>query len=193
LGIDVVIHSATKYLGGHSDILAGAIMASQNHIDQIFKTGINYGANLSDLTVWLLDRSIKTLALRVSQQNKNAKKIAKFLEKHPAIDKVYYPGLKSHSDYEVAKRQMKGFGGMMSFELKSTIDAATFVQKLKLIKPSMSLAGVESTILSPTQTSHALLTVEERAKQGIKDQLLRFSIGIEDVHDLIDDLTQALK
>lgn len=193
LGIDVVIHSATKYLGGHSDILAGAIMASQNHIDQIFKTGINYGANLSDLTVWLLDRSIKTLALRVSQQNKNAKKIAKFLEKHPAIDKVYYPGLKSHPDYEVAKRQMKGFGGMMSFELKSTIDAATFVQKLKLIKPSMSLAGVESTILSPTQTSHALLTVEERAKQGIKDQLLRFSIGIEDVHDLIDDLTQALK
>jgi len=192
LGIDIVIHSATKYLGGHSDILAGAIMSSQDHIDQIFKTGINYGANLSDLTVWLLDRSIKTLALRVKQQNINAKKLAKFLEKHQAVDKVYYPGLKSHADYELAKKQMKGFGGMMSFELKVDFEPSKFIEKLKLIKPSMSLAGVESTILSPTQTSHALLTVEERQVQGIKDQLLRFSVGIEHVDDLINDLSQAL-
>lgn len=192
LGIDVIIHSATKYLGGHSDILAGAIMASQAHIDQIFKTGINFGANLSDLTVWLLDRSIKTLTLRVKQQNKNAKKIAKFLENHPKIEKVFYPGLKSHPDYDLAKQQMSGFGGMLSFELSIEYDTKQFVNQLNLIKPSMSLAGVESTILSPTQTSHALLSVEERKLQGISDQLLRFSVGIENVNDLISDLNQSL-
>lgn len=192
LGIDIIIHSATKYLGGHSDILAGAIMANQKHIDQIFLTGINYGANLSDLTVWLLDRSIKTLALRVKKQNKNAIKLAKFLAHHPKIEKVYYPGLKSHPHHEIAKKQMKGFGGMLSFELKSIYDTKVFIKQLKLIKPSMSLAGVESTILSPTQTSHALLSAEEREKQGINENLLRFSIGIESVNDIINDLNHSL-
>ena len=192
LGIDIIIHSATKYLGGHSDILAGAIMANQAHIDQIFLTGINYGANLSDLTVWLLDRSIKTLVLRVKKQNKNAKKIAKFLDNHLKIEQVYYPGLKTHLDYEIAKKQMKGFGGMLSFEIKSDLDTKTFIKHLQLIKPSMSLAGVESIILSPTQTSHALLSPDERANQGINDNLLRFSIGIENANDIIDDLNQSL-
>lgn len=192
LGIDIVIHSATKYLGGHSDILAGAVMASQAHIDQIFQTGINFGANLSDLTVWLLDRSIKTLALRVKQQNENANKIAEFLDNHPKIEKVYYPGLESHPNHSIAKKQMTGFGGMLSFELKETHDSKLFLKNLQLIKPSMSLAGVESTILSPTQTSHALLTAEERAYQNIKDNLLRFSIGIENVNDIINDLNQSL-
>lgn len=191
-GIDIAIHSATKYLGGHSDILAGAVAASAEHIDQIFQLAKNFGGSLSDYTVWLLERSIKTLGLRVKAQNKNALKLARFLNKHPEIEQVYYPGLKSHPDHFLAKQQMKGFGGMLSFELAPHLDASAFTNALQLIKPSMSLAGVESTILSPTQTSHSLLSLEERAHQGIRDGLLRFSVGIEEKEDLIADLEQAL-
>ncbi|WP_299242708.1 PLP-dependent aspartate aminotransferase family protein [uncultured Aquimarina sp.] len=193
LGIDIVLHSATKYLGGHSDILAGAVVSSEKNIEQIFHLAKNLGGSLSDFTVWMLERSIKTLGLRVKQQNKNAKKMAKWLEKHEDIEAVYYPGLKSHPDYEIAKKQMKGFGGMLSFELKKGLDASKFQKELKLIKSSMSLAGVESTILSPTLTSHALLTEEEREHQGIKDGLLRFSVGIEEKEDLMSDIQQALE
>jgi cystathionine beta-lyase len=192
-GIDIVIHSATKYLGGHSDILAGAVAASEAHIERIFQLAKNFGGSLSDYTVWLLERSIKTLGLRVKAQNKNARKLAKFLDRHPDIENVYYPGLKSHPQYRLAKKQMNGFGGMLSFELAPYLDASEFTQQLKLIKPSMSLAGVESTILSPTQTSHALLSPEERAHQGIKDGLLRFSVGIEEKEDLIADIEQAIE
>ncbi len=191
-GIDVVIHSATKYMGGHSDILAGAVISSEEHMDTIFQLAKNFGGSLSDYTVWLLERSIKTMGLRVKAQNKNAKKMAKYLEKHEDVAAVYYPGLKSHPDHKLAKSQMKGFGGMLSFELKEGLNASLFQKKLKLIKSSMSLAGVESTILSPTLTSHALLTPEERAKQGIRDGLMRFSIGIEENEDLIEDIEQAL-
>ncbi|MEP6261741.1 MAG: PLP-dependent aspartate aminotransferase family protein [Gillisia sp.] len=191
-GIDVVIHSATKYMGGHSDILAGTVISSTEHMDTIFQLAKNFGGSLSDYTVWMLERSIKTMGLRVKAQNKTAKKLAKYLEKHPDIARVYYPGLKSHPDYELAKSQMKGFGGMLSFELKDELDASLFQKKLKLIKSSMSLAGVESTILSPTLTSHSLLTAEEREKQGIRDGLLRFSVGIEEKEDLINDIEQAL-
>ncbi len=194
MGIDIVIHSATKYLGGHSDILAGAVIASQTHIDTIFQLGINFGGNLSDLTVWMLDRSIKTLGLRVKKQNENAKKIAKWLDKQDVISKVYYPGLKSHPDHDLAKKQMKGgFGGMLSFELDTTINVTAFLSSLTLIKSSMSLAGVESTILSPSKTSHALLSEEERSLRGISDNLLRLSVGIEEKKDLIKDIKQALK
>lgn len=192
-GIDIVIHSATKYMGGHSDILAGAVAASQDHIERIFQMGKNLGGNLSDYTVWLLERSIKTMGIRVKAQNRNAKRLAKFLNNHPAISKVYYPGLKSHPDYEIAKKQMRGFGGMLSFELVETIDAKNFIKNLKLIKPSMSLAGVESTILLPSETSHALLSEEERNVQGISENLLRFSVGIEEKKDLIADIEQALE
>ncbi|MCF4101266.1 PLP-dependent aspartate aminotransferase family protein [Gillisia sp. M10.2A] len=192
-GIDVVIHSATKYMGGHSDILAGAVIASEKHIDSIFQLAKNFGGSLSDYTVWLLERSLKTMGLRVKAQNKNAKKLARFLEAHEDVSQVYYPGLKSHPDYALAKSQMHGFGGMLSFELKEGLDASQFQKELKLIKPSMSLAGVESTILSPTLTSHALLTPEEREKQGIRDGLLRFSVGIEEREDLRADIEQALK
>ena len=191
-GIDVVIHSATKYMGGHSDILAGTVISSEKHIDRIFQLAKNFGGSLSDYTVWLLERSIKTMGIRVKAQNKNAKKIAKFLERHPDIEKVYYPGLKSHPDYALAKSQMHGFGGMLSFELKAGLNAALFQKKLNLIKSSMSLAGIESTILSPTLTSHALLTPEERIDQGIRDGLMRFSLGIEEKEDLIADIEQAL-
>ncbi|WP_010229745.1 trans-sulfuration enzyme family protein [Gillisia marina] len=191
-GIDIVIHSATKYMGGHSDILAGTVISSETHIDTIFQLAKNFGGSLSDFTVWLLERSIKTMGLRVKAQNKNAKKMAKYLEKHEDVARVYYPGLKSHPDHELAKSQMKGFGGMLSFELKEGLDASMFQKKLKMIKSSMSLAGVESTILSPTMTSHALLSPEERQKQGIKDGLMRFSVGIEEKEDLIADIEQAL-
>lgn len=193
MGIDIVIHSATKYFGGHSDILAGAVAASAEHIDRIFQLGKNLGGSLSDFTVWMLERSMKTLGIRVKAQNKNALKLAKFLEKHEAVANVYYPGLKSHPDYELAASQMTGFGGMMSFELKSNYNVSKFFKSLKLIKPSMSLAGVESTVLSPTKTSHALLTPEERKKQGIADGLIRFSVGIEDWKDIITDLKQAIR
>jgi cystathionine beta-lyase len=193
MGVDIVIHSATKYFGGHSDILAGAVVASAEHMESIYKLAINLGGSLSDFTVWMLERSMKTLGIRIKEQNKNAMKLANFLEKHDAVAKVYYPGLKSHEDHELAKSQMSGFGGMMSFELKPEYDASKFFKSLKLLKPSMSLAGVESTLLSPALTSHSLVAPEERARQGISDGLIRFSVGIEDRKDIIADLKQAIK
>ncbi|MEE9409119.1 MAG: PLP-dependent aspartate aminotransferase family protein [Polaribacter sp.] len=191
-GIDIMIHSATKYMGGHSDILAGAVAASNEHIEKIWSIGKNLGGSLSDFSVWMLERSLKTLNLRVKRQNKNALKMAKYLAVNPNIYYVYYPGLKGHPNYKLAKKQMKNFGGMLSFELKEGIDVMKFQNNLRLIKPSMSLAGVESTMLSPTLTSHALLSAEEREKQGIKDGLIRFSVGIEETKDLIADIEQAL-
>jgi cystathionine beta-lyase len=192
-GIDIILHSATKYMGGHSDISAGAIAASTAHIAQIWKTAINFGGNLSDQTVWLLERSLKTLNLRVKEQTKNAQEMAEYLENNKNIDRVYYPGLKSHPQYELAKKQMKGFGAMMSFELREGIDAMDFQNALKLIKPSLSLAGLESTTVSPAQTTHALLSAQERLDRGIKDGLIRFSVGIEEPKDLIKDIAQAIK
>lgn len=192
-GIDIMLHSATKYMGGHSDILAGVVATSNEHTLRIWNIAKNLGGSLSDFTVWMLERSLKTMKLRVKRQSKNALKMAKYLAINPDVYHVYYPGLKGHPDYGLAKKQMKNFGGMLTFELKEGIDAMKFQNKLKLIKPSMSLAGVESTMLSPSQTSHALLGAEERAKQGIKDGLIRFSVGIEETKDLIADIEQALK
>lgn len=191
LGIDVVIHSATKYLGGHSDICAGAVLASQKTIDTVFQTAKNLGGSLSDYTVWLLERSIKTLFLRVHAQNKNAQLIATFLSNQDWVKKVYYPGLSSHVDHDLAASQMNGFGGMLSFDLETGIDCKTFLLGLKLIKPTMSLAGVESTALSPRLTSHSLLSEEERQEQGITEQMVRFSAGIEAPEDLQADLIQS--
>jgi len=190
-GIDIIVHSATKYLGGHSDILAGSIASSEVLIDKIFESSINYGGNLSEHTVWLLERSIKTLSLRVNAQNENALKISEFLNNNKNIKAVYYPGLKTHPQYELAKRQMKGFGGMLSFELNEEKKSNDFTRFLKIIKPAMSLGGVESTITSPALTSHAKISKEQRDKFGISDGLLRFSVGIEDYSDLESDLTQA--
>ena len=192
-GIDIMLHSATKYMGGHSDISAGAIAASKVHIEQIWKTAINFGGNLSDQTVWLLERSLKTLNLRVKEQTKNAQEMAEYLEINKNVNAVYYPGLKNHPQYNLAKKQMKGFGAMLSFELSDGIDAMEFQNNLQLIKPSMSLAGLESTTVSPTQTTHALLSEEERLERGIKAGLIRFSVGIEETEDLIDDIEQAIK
>lgn len=193
LGIDIVLHSATKYMGGHSDISAGAVAASKEHISQIWNTAINFGGNLSDQTVWLLERSLKTLNLRVKAQTKNAMIMAKYLETNKDISRVYYPGLESHPQHEIAKKQMKYFGAMLSFELNDDIDALTFQNNLRLIKPSMSLAGLESTTVSPAQTTHALLSENERLERGIRDGLIRFSVGIEDAEDLIEDIEQAIR
>ena len=192
-GIDIVVHSATKYLGGHSDICAGVVVSKKKIIDNIFQSAKNLGGNLSDYTVWLLERSIKTLFLRVTAQNNNALKLAKFLKAQDYIDKVYYPGLTDHPDYKLAKSQMKGFGGMLTFDLNKNINIQKFFSSLKIIKPSMSLAGIESTVLSPKLTSHALLTDIERKEQGINDQMIRFSTGIESFRDLKNDLSQAIK
>ena len=191
-GIDIVVHSATKYMGGHSDISAGAVAASKEHIELIWKTGINLGGNLSDFTVWMLERSLKTLNLRVKEQTKNAQILAEYLEEHSMINRVYYPGLKSHPQHTIAATQMHGFGAMMSFELTEGFDAMDFQNALLLIKPSMSLAGLESTVVSPSLTTHSLLTEEERLERGINDRLIRFSVGIEESEDLIADFEQAI-
>ena len=191
-GIDVVLHSATKYLGGHSDILAGAAACSAAHMEKIFAVAKSLGGNLSELSIWLLERSIKTLSIRVKQQNENALALAHFLESHAAIEKVHYPGLPSHPDHALAKKQMRGYTGMMSFELKANVLRTTFEKALALIQPVVSLAGVESTITIPAITSHKLLSPAARAEQGITDQMVRFSVGIEHLDDLKNDLNQAL-
>lgn len=189
-GIDVVVHSGTKYLGGHSDICCGVAVTSRKLNEEIWDSAIHFGGSLNAQMCYLLERSLKTLALRVSQQNRNAQQISEFLKDHPKVNNVYYPGLTTHEGHELAKRQMKGFGGMLSFEVKT--DPDRFVKSLKLIKPAMSLGGIESTITSPAQTSHSKISKEERAKVGISDQLLRLSVGIEFADDLIADLEQSL-
>jgi len=191
-GIDLIMHSATKYLGGHSDILAGAVAGSEEHIHRIWNVAKNLGGSLSDMTVWLLERSMKTLSLRVNAQTANAQSLAEFLHQLDEVKQVFYPGLKSHPEHKLAKEQMKGFGAMLSFELSPDINAMTFQKGLKLIKSSMSLAGVESTMLLPSETSHALLTQEQRDAVGISNGLIRFSVGIEDYKDLKQDILQSL-
>lgn len=191
-GIDLIMHSATKYFGGHSDICAGAIAGSKEHMDRIWNVSKNLGGSLSDFTVWMLERSMKTMGLRVKKQTKNAGKMAKWLNKNKAIKNVFYPGLKTHPEYKLAKVQMHGFGAMLSFELADGLDSEKFQKALNLIKASMSLAGVESTVLNPAKTSHALLSQEDRDKMGISDGLIRFSVGIEEVKDLKVDIQQAI-
>tara|TARA_B100001989_G_C24549195_1_gene473090 strand:+ start:3174 stop:4322 length:1149 start_codon:yes stop_codon:yes gene_type:complete len=193
LGIDIVIHSATKYLGGHSDILAGSVSSSKKNIESVFRVGKSLGGNLSDYTVWLLERSLKTLYVRVEKQNKNANEIANFLQNHECINKVFYPGLENSAFYDLAKNQMKDFTGMLSFEIDKNINRQIFEKNLNLIQPAISLAGVESTINVPYLTSHKWLPKEEKVKQGISENLIRFSVGIENVNDLKLDITQALK
>ena len=189
-GIDIIIHSGTKYLGGHSDLCCGVAVMDNHQADKVRETGIHYGGSLDANACALLERSLKTLHLRVSKQSDNAFKVATFLETHSGVSKTYYPGLESHEGHQVAKEQMNNFGGMVSFEVKS--DPGEIVRKLKLVKPAVSLGGVESTICSPAQTSHSRIPAEERLRLGIKDSLLRLSVGIECSDDLIGDLSRAL-
>jgi cystathionine beta-lyase/cystathionine gamma-synthase len=191
LGIDIVAHSGTKYIGGHSDICAGAVLTSKQFTKQILGAAIHFGGSLDAHTCWLIERSLKTMVIRVRAQNNNAQLIAEFLAGDKRVKKVYYPGLSTHPDHDIAREQMPaGFGGMLSFEVSG--DADRLLNKMQLIKRAVSLGGVESTITSPAKTSHAKLTASERAAIGVTDSLLRLSVGIEDAHDLIDDIKQAL-
>ncbi|UCE94658.1 MAG: aminotransferase class I/II-fold pyridoxal phosphate-dependent enzyme, partial [Flavobacteriaceae bacterium] len=192
LGVDLVIHSATKYLGGHSDISAGAVAGRKELVDKVMFKGRNLGGNLSDFMCFLLERSMKTLALRIEKHNENAQFIAENLSENPMVKKVYYPGLTSHKNHRIAKAQMNGFGGMLSFDLAGDFDAKVYQKNLKMIRSSMSLAGIESTIIQPSLTSHALMSSEKRMKLGISDNLLRLSVGLENKEDILADLTQAL-
>ncbi|MBL0741906.1 trans-sulfuration enzyme family protein [Chryseolinea lacunae] len=191
LGIDIVAHSGTKYIGGHSDICCGAVLSTKALTKTIWESAIHFGGSLDAHTCWLVERSLKTLVLRVRQQNLNALAIAQFLATDARVNKVFYPGLISHPGHAVAKAQMPGgFGGMLSFETKS--DAHVFMSKLKLIKRAVSLGGVESTVTSPARTSHVKMSPAERQAIGVNDNLVRFSVGIEETNDLINDIKQAL-
>jgi cystathionine beta-lyase/cystathionine gamma-synthase len=191
LGIDIVSHSGTKYIGGHSDLSCGATLASKNLIAQIWQSAIHFGGSLDNQACWLVERSLKTIVLRVRQQNQNALALAQYLKTDSRIGKVYYPGLTDHPNHAIAKAQMPGgFGGMLSFEVKN--DADKFASNLKLIRRAISLGGVESTVTSPVKTSHSKMTAAERQQIGVTDNLIRFSVGIEEAADLIEDIKQAL-
>jgi len=189
---DIVLHSATKYLNGHSDVTAGAVISTRDKINRIWETARNLGGSLNAQICHLLERSLKTLHIRVKTQNENALQIAQFLEDHRGIKKVWYPGLESHVGHATAKKQMKGFGGMLSFEPENK-NIIELQKRLELIRPAVSLGGIDTTITSPVMTSHKSLSQEEREKQGISDSLLRLSVGIENPDDLIYDLKQALE
>jgi cystathionine gamma-synthase len=194
LGIDLVIHSATKYLGGHNDLLAGAVLGSEPMIGGIRDLQGITGAVPDPFSAYLLIRGIKTLALRVARQNSNAEQLAAFLASHPKISQVHYPSLESHPEHAIAKRQMRGFGGVVSFEIRGDIDAGSrLVDACKIPRIAPSLGGVESLIEQPALMSFYELTTEERLQVGIKDSLIRYSVGIEDADDLIADLRQALE
>ncbi|MBT1707023.1 aminotransferase class I/II-fold pyridoxal phosphate-dependent enzyme [Fulvivirgaceae bacterium PWU5] len=191
LGIDIVLHSGTKYIGGHSDLCCGFAVTTQELTQRILASAINHGGSLDAHTAWLVERSLKTIVLRVRQQNENALAIARYLKTDNRIGQVYYPGLEDHPNHIVAKAQMPGgFGGMLSFEVKG--DAQVFMAKLALIQRAASLGGVESTITSPARTSHVKVSAEERKATGVTDGLVRLSTGIEEAEDLINDIKQAL-
>ncbi|HEX9021622.1 MAG TPA: PLP-dependent aspartate aminotransferase family protein [Nitrospirota bacterium] len=193
LGIDVVVHSGTKYLGGHSDICCGVAVTSREKATRIRDTARNLGGSLNAQTCALLERSMMTLAIRVGRQTENAGRIAQYLEKHKSVRRVNYPGLASSRYHELAKSQMTGFGAMLSFELdEEKVDPNRFVRGLRIIKPAVSLGGIESTICAPAVTSHAKISAAERRRIGIFDSLLRLSVGIEQADDLLEDIKQAM-
>jgi cystathionine beta-lyase/cystathionine gamma-synthase len=196
LGADVVMHSVTKYLGGHSDVIMGALVTNDDKIaEEIYRIQNSSGAVCGPMDSFLVLRGIKTLHLRMQRHCENGEKIAHFLNDHPLIDTVYWPGLKSHTNHEVAVSQMKGFGGMISFTLvgDKLESAKKVVSKTELFTLAESLGGVESLIGHPSTMTHASIPREERMKSGVVDSLIRLSVGIEDVEDLINDLKNALK
>jgi cystathionine beta-lyase/cystathionine gamma-synthase len=193
LGIDLVMHSGTKYLGGHSDLCFGAVAGSQELMKQIRAHAINLGGSLNADTCALIERSMKTLALRVERQTQNAQQVAEWLENEAGVKKVNYPGLPSHPQHDLARSQMKGFGAMFSFELEG--DAAStegFLDRLQMIIPALSLGGVETLICAPAKSSHVKMSPQERAEAGVSDTLLRLSLGIEAAEDIIADIRQAM-
>lgn len=193
LGADIVVHSTTKYLNGHSDGVGGAAILNDQPLAERLKFLQNAaGAVLGPFDSWLVLRGVKTLAVRMRQHNDNGLKIAKFLSQHPKVQRVHYPGLPSHPQHELAKKQMSGFGGMLSFETGSLEKAKTVLKSVRLCSLAESLGGVETLISHPASMTHASVPAEDRARIGITDGLVRISAGIEDVEDLIADLEQAL-
>lgn len=193
LGANIVVHSATKYFGGHADITAGAVISDTKFIAEAYETRKLLGGVLDPHAAWLLIRGLKTFELRMKRHNENGLAVAQFLAKHPKVKEVFYPGLPSHSQHNIAKKQMRGYGGMMSFIPKANGSyASRAVDNLKMIKLAPSLGGVETLICQPWTLTHFYVPKSERAKAGIVDELIRLSIGIENAEDIIADLKQAL-
>lgn len=195
LGFDVVLHSATKYLGGHSDVVAGVVASTQENISRMWSNHMLFGALLHPMEAWLLERGLKTFGVRMQGHNANALAVAQYLETNTAVDEVYYPGLPSHRQHELAKQQMVGgFGGMVCFDLRGGRQAGyDFLQKLQLIPLAVSLGGVHSLITHPASAISAVQSDEEIAASGVQPGLVRFSVGLEDAQDIIADLAQALQ
>lgn len=194
LGADIVVHSATKYLSGHSDLVSGTVVVNRDDLHDQLAFLQNAGGGVpGPMDSWLVLRGLKTLAIRMREHDRNAGAIAKFLAEHQKIARVYYPGLSTHPGHELAKRQMSGFGGMVSFEVKGGLEAASrVVEATRLFALAESLGGVESLIELPAAMTHASIPAETRRAHGVSDGLVRISVGIEDVNDLIDDLDRAL-
>lgn len=194
LGADLVVHSATKFLGGHADALGGVVVGSEGLVEKVYRYREINGATLHAMAAYLLLRGMKTLQLRVERQNQNAQQIAEFLESHPKVGVVNYPGLPSHPHHDVARRQMRGFGGMLSFSVGDDLDAVRkFIPHLKLAHAAANLGAVETIVGPPATTSHVEVPAAERAALGIPEGLIRYSTGIEDVADLLADLESALE
>lgn len=194
LGADLVVHSATKFLGGHSDAMGGAVCGSPALVRSIFHYREINGASLDPMSAFLLTRGMKTLELRVERQNENAMRVATFLAEHPVVEAVFYPGLASHPGHEIARRQMQGFGGVLSFSLRGGFDAMRrLIGSLRLAHRAASLGSVGTLVGPPATTSHVELSAEERATAGIPESLVRYSVGIENAKDLLDDLRAALQ
>jgi len=192
-GVDAVIHSATKYLGGHNDLLAGAILGSRELVEGVRGLQAVTGAVVDPFAAYLLVRGLKTFALRLERQNANAQALAEFLAAHPRVTAVHYAGLPSHPEHDIARKQMRGFGGVVSFEVRGDLEAAArVVDACRIPHIATSLGGVESLIEQPAIMSFYELTTEERLQIGIKDNLIRYAVGIEDIDDLLADLAQAL-
>jgi len=193
LGADLVVHSATKYIGGHADALGGVLCGSEELVGKAFAYREINGASLHPMAAYLMIRGLKTLALRIERQNENAIRIARFLKSHPAVQDVFYPGLETHENHVIARKQMRGFGGLMSFFLDGDFEAVReFLPRLKYAHLAANLGTVETVVGPPRTTSHAEVTAEQRAAMGIPESLIRYSVGIEDVDDLIADLDEAL-
>ncbi|MDQ3697907.1 MAG: PLP-dependent aspartate aminotransferase family protein [Gemmatimonadota bacterium] len=191
-GADVVIHSATKYLNGHNDVLAGVVLGTASLVEEVRQKMMVWGQAPDPFACWLLERGLKTLAVRVRQHNENALAVARWCAGRSEIRRVHYPGLPDHPDHELARATLEGFGGMMAIELADGATADRFERRIKLVAAAPSLGGVDSLASQPRHTSHAHLTPGERASAGIPDGFVRLSIGIEDVRDLIADIEQAL-
>jgi cystathionine beta-lyase/cystathionine gamma-synthase len=193
-GIDLVMHSGTKYLSGHADLTCGVICGRQELMDQLWETRTTLGNCMDPHAAWLLIRGMKTVAVRVARQNENALRVAEFLEQHSKVRRVYYPFLKSHPQYAVAREQMSGGSGMVTFEVEGTgEDARRVSEAMRMFTLATSLGGVESLVSIPVLTSHAMISAEQREKMGVTEQMVRLSVGIESADDLLADLEHSME